>query len=44
VTHEIHTYPGTRHGFHNNSTKRYNEEQAKIAWSQTMAWFKKHLA
>ncbi len=42
VTHEIHTYPGTRHGFHNNSTKRYNEEQAKIAWSRTMAWFKKH--
>ena len=23
VTHEVHTYPGTRHGFHNNSTKRY---------------------
>ena len=44
VTHEVHTYPGTRHGFHNNSTKRYNEEHAKLAWSRTMAWFKKHTA
>lgn len=41
---EMHTYPGTRHGFHNNSTKRYNKEQAKIAWERTMAHFKKHLA
>jgi carboxymethylenebutenolidase len=41
---EMHTYVGTRHGFHNNSTPRYNEAQAKIAWSRTMAFFKKHLA
>ena len=44
VTYEMHTYPGTRHGFHNNSTKRYNEEQAKIAWQRTIAHFKKHLS
>lgn len=43
-TFEMHTYPGTRHGFHNNSTQRYNEEQAKIAWERTIAFFKKHLA
>jgi carboxymethylenebutenolidase len=43
VSYEAHTYPGTRHGFHNNSTKRYNEEQAKIAWARTIAFFKKHL-
>jgi carboxymethylenebutenolidase len=44
VTFEIYTYPGTRHGFHNNSTPRYNTEQAKIAWERTVAWFKKYLA
>tara|TARA_Y100001936_G_scaffold254032_1_gene323830 strand:+ start:26966 stop:27604 length:639 start_codon:yes stop_codon:yes gene_type:complete len=43
VTHEIYTYPGTRHGFHNNSTKRFNEEQAKLSWTRTMDFFKKHL-
>jgi len=41
---EMHTYPGTRHGFHNNSTPRYNKEQAKIAWDRTIAFFKKHLS
>jgi len=40
----MYTYEGTRHGFHNNSTPRYNEEQAKIAWERTMLFFKKHLA
>jgi carboxymethylenebutenolidase len=39
----MYTYEGTRHGFHNNSTPRYNEEQAKIAWERTMLFFKKHL-
>lgn len=41
---EAHVYPGTKHGFHNNSTPRFNEEQAKIAWDRTVAFFKKHLA
>jgi carboxymethylenebutenolidase len=40
----MHTYPGTRHGFHNNSTPRYNQEQAKIAWERTLAFFKQHLS
>jgi carboxymethylenebutenolidase len=40
----MYTYEGTRHGFHNNSTPRYNEEQAKIAWERTIAFFKKHLS
>lgn len=44
ATFAMHTYPGTRHGFHNNSTPRYNEAQAKIAWERTVAFFKKHLA
>ena len=41
---EMHTYEGTRHGFHNNSTARYNEAAAKLAWERTVAHFKKHLA
>ncbi|HWJ01778.1 MAG TPA: dienelactone hydrolase family protein [Burkholderiales bacterium] len=40
---EIHVYPGTQHGFHNNSTPRYNEAAAKLAWDRTIAHFKKHL-
>jgi len=44
VQHEMHTYPGTQHGFHNNSTPRYNEAAAKLAWERTIAFFKKHLA
>jgi len=43
VTFEMYVYPGTRHGFHNNSTPRYNAEQAKLAWSRTVAWLKKYL-
>jgi carboxymethylenebutenolidase len=44
VSYEMYIYPGTQHGFHNNSTPRYNEAQAKIAWERTIAFFKKNLA
>lgn len=44
VTYEMHLYPGTRHGFHNNSTPRYDEAAAKLAWDRTIAFFRKHLA
>ena len=44
VPHEAHTYPGTRHGFHNNSTPRYDEAAAKLAWERTVAFFRKHLS
>jgi carboxymethylenebutenolidase len=43
VPHEMHMYPGTQHGFHNNSTPRYHEASAKLAWERTIAHFKKHL-
>lgn len=43
VRHEIHVYPGTQHGFHNDSTPRYNEAAAKLAWERTVAFFKKNL-
>ena len=44
VRYEAHIYPGTQHGFHNNSTPRYNEAAAKLAWDRTVAHFKKYLA
>jgi carboxymethylenebutenolidase len=44
VRHEIHVYPGTQHGFHNNSTPRYSEPAAKLAWNRTVAFFRNHLA
>ena len=44
VRYEVHVYPGTQHGFHNNSTPRYNEAAAKLAWDRTVAFFKKSLA
>ena len=43
-TYEAHVYPGTGHGFHNDSTPRYDEAAAKLAWERTLAWFRKHLA
>lgn len=39
-----HLYPGTRHGFHNNSTPRYNEEAANLAWGRTIGFFREKLA
>jgi carboxymethylenebutenolidase len=44
VRYEIHSYPGTQHGFHNNSTPRYNEPAAKLSWERTVAFFKKNLS
>jgi carboxymethylenebutenolidase len=44
VRYAMHLYPGTQHGFHNNSTPRYHPESAKQAWERTMAFFKQHLA
>ncbi len=41
---EAHFYPGTHHGFHNDSTPRYDEAAAKLAWDRTLAWFRQHLA
>jgi carboxymethylenebutenolidase len=44
VPYQVHVYPGTQHGFHNNSTPRYNEAAAKLSWERTVAHFKQHLA
>ena len=42
-TYEAHIYPGTNHGFHNNSTPRYDEEAAELAWQRTLDWFNRYL-
>jgi len=41
---EAHFYPGTNHGFHNDSTPRYDKAAADLAWDRTIAWFKRYLA
>ncbi|MFA5487942.1 MAG: YghX family hydrolase [Candidimonas sp.] len=43
-TYEAYVYPGTNHGFHNDSTPRYDERAAKLAWDRTLDWFKRYLA
>ena len=40
---ESFTYPGTLHGFHNDTTPRYNEAQAKLAWQRTVDFFNSNL-
>jgi carboxymethylenebutenolidase len=44
VKYEAHVYPGTNHGFHNDTTPRYNEAAAKLAWQRTLDHFNKYLA
>lgn len=43
VNYTMHQYAGTNHGFHNNSTPRYDESAADLAWARTIAFFKQHL-
>lgn len=44
VDYAMHMYPKCNHGFHNDSTGRYDEANAKLAWDRTIAFFTKHLA
>ena len=39
----MHKYPGTQHGFNNDTTPRYDEAAAKLAWQRTVDFFNKHL-
>ena len=43
VRYQTHFYPGTNHGFHNDTTPRYDEAAAKLAWSRTIAFYKENL-
>jgi carboxymethylenebutenolidase len=40
---EAYVYPGVNHGFHNDSTPRYDRAAAELAWQRTLAWFAKYL-
>ena len=43
VTYERHLYPGTQHGFNNDTTPRYDAAAAKLAWERTVAFFNKYV-
>ena len=43
VPHEGHIYKGANHGFHNDTTPRYDEAAAKEAWQRALDWFNKYL-
>ena len=43
VPHEGYIYPKANHGFHNDTTPRYDEAAAKLAWGRTLEWFNKYL-
>lgn len=43
VRYTAHTYPGTQHGFNNDTTPRYDEAAAKLAWQRTVEFFNKNL-
>jgi carboxymethylenebutenolidase len=43
VPYEGHIYKAANHGFHNDTTPRYDEAAAKQAWDRTLAWFNKYL-
>jgi carboxymethylenebutenolidase len=40
---QVYMYEGKQHGFHNDTTPRYDEEAAKLAWTRTLDFFNKHL-
>jgi carboxymethylenebutenolidase len=44
VKYEVFTYPATQHGFNNDTTPRYDEAAARLAWQRTVAFFNRNLA
>jgi carboxymethylenebutenolidase len=43
VDYTMHMYKDCQHGFHNDSTGRYDEANAELAWQRTLAFFTKNL-
>jgi len=43
VKYTAHVYPGTQHGFHNDTTPRYDPEAAQLAWRRTVEFFNRVL-
>lgn len=44
VRYQVHRYADSHHGFHNDSTARYNPEMAELAWQRTLAFFRQNLS
>jgi carboxymethylenebutenolidase len=40
---QVHFYPGTQHGFHNDSTPRFDTKAAELSWARTLAFFNENL-
>jgi carboxymethylenebutenolidase len=43
VEYEVHIYPGVNHGFHNDTTPRYDQSAAELSWQRTLEFFRKKL-
>jgi Dienelactone hydrolase and related enzymes len=43
IDYTMHMYPGVNHGFHNDTTPRYDEKAAALSWQRTLAFFRAHL-
>lgn len=43
INYQMYMYPGVNHGFHNNTTPRYDEKAAQLAWERTIDFFKLNL-
>jgi len=43
VKYQLFTYPGTQHGFNNDTTPRYDKAAAALAWKRTMDFFEQNL-
>jgi carboxymethylenebutenolidase len=43
AAYEAHVYPGVQHGFHNDTTPRYDDASAKLAWQRTLVFFRRTL-
>ena len=43
MKYQLFTYPGTQHGFNNDTTPRYDKGAADLAWQRTMGFFKQNL-
>jgi len=43
VDYQAFTYPGTQHGFNNDTTPRFDKEAAALAWQRTISFFREHL-
>ncbi len=43
IEYEAHIYPGVNHGFHNDTTPRYDQAAAELSWTRTIGFFRKKL-